>query len=281
MGLNKSRGLSSLLGDMDEVYSKELGLDKNQISKIKIEKIRKNPFQPRKNFDENALNELAQSIKEYGLIQPIIVLKKGEEFILVAGERRLRASEILGFDEILAFVSDADEKKLRELALIENIQREELNPIELAQSYKDLIQEHKITQENLANLLHKSRTQITNTMRLLNLSEKTQKLIIEGKISQGHAKNLVGLEKNDEEMLVNSILGQRLNVRDTEKIASKIKKKSEKSAILDREFQNEIKKAEKRLNSLGFECKIRGENFAISFKSTSEIQKFLFLLEKI
>ncbi|MCH3853213.1 ParB/RepB/Spo0J family partition protein, partial [Campylobacter jejuni] len=135
--------------------------------------------------DEAALNELANSIKEHGLIQPIIVLKKNDSFILVAGERRLRATQILGKENILAFVSDSDESKLRELALIENIQRENLNPIELANSYKDLIEVYNITQENLAELIHKSRTQITNTLRLLNLDPKTQDLIASGKISQG------------------------------------------------------------------------------------------------
>lgn len=131
MGLNKNRGLSTLMGDVGEVYSRELGLDKNQVSLIEISKITPNPFQPRKTFDEIALNELANSIKEHGLIQPIIVLKKNDSFILVAGERRLRATQILGKENILAFVSDSDESKLRELALIENIQRENLNPIEL------------------------------------------------------------------------------------------------------------------------------------------------------
>ncbi|ELZ6489112.1 ParB/RepB/Spo0J family partition protein, partial [Campylobacter jejuni] len=190
MGLNKDRGLSSLISDMDTVYNKELGFDKNQSTMIEIDQISPNPFQPRKNFDQEALDELANSIKEFGLIQPIIVFKKNNKFILIAGERRLRAVKALGKKEILAFIADIDENKLRELALIENIQRENLNPIELANSYKDLMQVHKITQENLAELIHKSRTQITNTLRLLNLDIRTQELIASGKISQGHAKVL-------------------------------------------------------------------------------------------
>ena len=200
MGLNKDRGLSSLISDMDTVYSKELGFDKNQSTMIEIDQISPNPFQPRKNFDQEALDELANSIKEFGLIQPIIVFKKNNKFILIAGERRLRAVKALGKKEILAFIADIDENKLRELALIENIQRENLNPIELANSYKDLMQVHKITQENLAELIHKSRTQITNTLRLLNLDIRTQELIASGKISQGHAKVLVGLDQKDEKM---------------------------------------------------------------------------------
>ncbi|EHR4234231.1 ParB/RepB/Spo0J family partition protein, partial [Campylobacter jejuni] len=236
MGLNKDRGLSSLISDMDTVYNKELGFDKNQSTMIEIDQISPNPFQPRKNFDQEALDELANSIKEFGLIQPIIVFKKNNKFILIAGERRLRAVKALGKKEILAFIADIDENKLRELALIENIQRENLNPIELANSYKDLMQVHKITQENLAELIHKSRTQITNTLRLLNLDIRTQELIASGKISQGHAKVLVGLDQKDEKMLVDSIIGQKLNVRDTEKIVKKIKNNE---SLPNQEFEDE------------------------------------------
>ncbi|MCX2683339.1 ParB/RepB/Spo0J family partition protein [Campylobacter sp. MIT 21-1685] len=269
-GLGK--GLSGLLSDMDEVYSKELGLDKNQVNEIAIDKIKTNPFQPRKHFDEEALNELAQSIKKYGLIQPIIVLKKGNFFILVAGERRLRASKIIGLKYISALVCDVEEEKLRELALIENIQRENLNPIELAHSYKNLIEEHKITQESLASLIHKSRTQITNTLRLLHLDEKTQKLIIEGKISQGHAKVLVGLNKNDEGLVVDSILGQKLNVRETEKIVQKLKVK-DCLASDDVNFEYEMKGLKQILNKCGFECKNNKQELVIRLKSIDEIKK--------
>ncbi|EDP6141149.1 ParB/RepB/Spo0J family partition protein, partial [Campylobacter jejuni] len=251
MGLNKDRGLSSLISDMDTVYSKELGFDKNQSTMIEIDQISPNPFQPRKNFDQEALDELANSIKEFGLIQPIIVFKKNNKFILIAGERRLRAVKALGKKEILAFIADIDENKLRELALIENIQRENLNPIELANSYKDLMQVHKITQENLAELIHKSRTQITNTLRLLNLDIRTQELIASGKISQGHAKILVGLDQKDEKMLVDSIIGQKLNVRDTEKIVKKIKNNE---SLPNQEFEDEIKKLKQILNRFGFDC---------------------------
>ncbi|TKX31905.1 ParB/RepB/Spo0J family partition protein [Campylobacter aviculae] len=277
MGLNKNKGLSTLIGDVSEIYTKELGLDKNQVSLIEIEKITPNPFQPRKVFDEAALNELANSIKEYGLIQPIIVLKKNDKFILVAGERRLRATEILGEKNILAFVSDSDETKLRELALIENIQRENLNPIELAHSYKDLIEVHNITQENLAELIHKSRTQITNTLRLLNLDEKTQELIIQGKISQGHAKVLVGLDKKDEKMLVDSIVGQKLNVRDTEKIVQKIKNKEKIQE--DVEFENSMQNLKQILNKIGFSCTHKKNNLIIHLENTTKIKKLTKFLD--
>ncbi len=278
MGLNKDRGLSSLISDMDTVYSKELGFDKNQSTMIKIDQISPNPFQPRKNFDQEALDELANSIKEFGLIQPIIVFKKNNKFILIAGERRLRAVKALGKKEILAFIADIDENKLRELALIENIQRENLNPIELANSYKDLMQVHKITQENLAELIHKSRTQITNTLRLLNLDIRTQELIASGKISQGHAKVLVGLDQKDEKMLVDSIIGQKLNVRDTEKIVKKIKNNE---SLPNQEFEDEIKKLKQILNRFGFDCKNKNNDFVIHLENIDKIKKLIKMLEKL
>ena len=278
MGLNKDRGLSSLISDMDTVYSKELGFDKNQSTMIEIDQISPNPFQPRKNFDQETLDELANSIKEFGLIQPIIVFKKNNKFILIAGERRLRAVKALGKKEILAFIADIDENKLRELALIENIQRENLNPIELANSYKDLMQVHKITQENLAELIHKSRTQITNTLRLLNLDIRTQKLIASGKISQGHAKVLVGLDQKDEKMLVDSIIGQKLNVRDTEKIVKKIKNNE---SLPNQEFEDEIKKLKQILNRFGFDCKNKNNDFVIHLENIDKIKKLIKMLEKL
>lgn len=277
MGLNKDRGLSSLISDMDTVYSKELGFDKNQSTMIEIDQISPNPFQPRKNFDQEALDELANSIKEFGLIQPIIVFKKNNKFILIAGERRLRAVKALGKKEILAFIADIDENKLRELALIENIQRENLNPIELANSYKDLMQVHKITQENLAELIHKSRTQITNTLRLLNLDIRTQELIASGKISQGHAKVLVGLDQKNEKMLVDSIIGQKLNVRDTEKIVKKIKNNE---SLPNQEFEDEIKKLKQILNRFGFDCKNKNNDFVIHLENIDKIKKLIKMLEK-
>ena len=277
MGLNKNRGLSTLMGDVGEVYSRELGLDKNQVSLIEISKITPNPFQPRKTFDEIALNELANSIKEHGLIQPIIVLKKNDSFILVAGERRLRATQILGKENILAFVSDSDESKLRELALIENIQRENLNPIELANSYKDLIEVYNITQENLAELIHKSRTQITNTLRLLNLDPKTQDLIASGKISQGHAKVLVGLDKEDEKVLVDSILGQKLSVRDTERLVQKVKNKENTEDV---EFENSMHSLKQTLNKLGFASKNNKKELIIRLDNIEKIKKLTEILNK-
>ncbi|MCV3373901.1 ParB/RepB/Spo0J family partition protein [Campylobacter lari] len=271
------RGLSSILADIDEVYEKELGSNEGRIEEIDIDLISPNPYQPRKNFDTQALEELAGSIKEYGLIQPVVVFKKDEfDYILIAGERRFRACKLLEKEQIKAVVLNVDDIKLRELALIENIQRENLNPIELAHSYKELLEIHDITQEKLADLIHKSRPQIANTLRLLNLNKQTQNFIIEGKISQGHAKVLVGLEKEEEKMIVDTIIGQKLNVRDTEKLIKNFKNTNqlEKNTISNKQYQSIINLKEK-IESLGLKVNAKDLKITINFENEDEVREFL------
>ncbi|OCX43329.1 chromosome partitioning protein ParB [Campylobacter ornithocola] len=271
------RGLSSILADIDEVYEKELGSNEGRIEEIDIDLISPNPYQPRKKFDTQALEELAGSIKEYGLIQPIVVFKKDEfDYILIAGERRFRACKLLKKEQIKAVVLNVDDIKLRELALIENIQRENLNPIELAHSYKELLEIHDITQEKLADLIHKSRSQIANTLRLLNLNEQTQNFIIEGKISQGHAKVLVGFEKEEEKMIVDTIIGQKLNVRDTEKLIKNFKNTNylEKNTISNKQYQSMVNLKDK-IESLGLKAGIRDLKITINFTNENEVKEFL------
>ncbi|EGK8127092.1 ParB/RepB/Spo0J family partition protein [Campylobacter sp. IFREMER_LSEM_CL1904] len=275
------RGLSSILADIDEVYEKELGSKEGKIEEIDIDLISPNPYQPRKNFDTQALEELAGSIKEYGLIQPIVVFKKDEfDYIIIAGERRFRACKLLEKEQIKAVVLNVDDIKLRELALIENIQRENLNPIELAHSYKELLEIHDITQEKLADLIHKSRPQIANTLRLLNLNEQTQNFIIEGKISQGHAKVLVGLEKEEEKMIVDTIIGQKLNVRDTEKLIKNFKNSNnlEKNTNLNKQNQSILNLKEK-IESFGFKTVVKDLKIIVNFSDENEILKFFKILD--
>ncbi|MCH3694618.1 ParB/RepB/Spo0J family partition protein [Campylobacter lari] len=274
------RGLSSILADIDEAYEKELGSNEGRIEEIDIDLISPNPYQPRKNFDIQALEELAGSIKEYGLIQPVVVFKKDEfNYILIAGERRFRACKLLEKEQIKAVILNVDDIKLRELALIENIQRENLNPIELAHSYKELLEIHDITQEKLADLIHKSRPQIANTLRLLNLNEQTQNLIIEGKISQGHAKVLVGLEKEEEKMIVDTIIGQKLNVRDTEKLIKNFKNinQLEKNTTSNKQYQSIINLKEK-IESLGLKVNTKDLKITINFENEDEVREFLKML---
>ncbi len=267
------RGLESLLGEAAEAYSKDLGINVSDVQSIEIDLIAPNPYQPRKNFDENALNELAASIDEFGLIQPVVLYKDNEgSYTLIAGERRLRACKLLGKTDIKAVILDAEEDKLRELALIENIQREDLNPIELANSYKELIDTMDITQETLAAYIHKSRPQITNTLRLLELDKDTQELIMQGKISQGHAKMLVSLDKNEQKLVIDTILGQKLNVRDTEKMIQKVKKK-ESLAQFDENYHKELKKLQEILSEFGIESKIKRAQIILNLADTEKIKE--------
>ena len=216
------RGLGELLGEIEEAYDNEISPSKDLLE-IPLNNIKVNPFQPRKHFDEKALAELSESIKRHGLLQPIVVVEEMDEYVIIAGERRFRASKMAKTKTIKAVVVSATNEEMRELALIENIQREELNAIELAKSYSELIEVHAITQEELSGLIHKSRSAIANTLRLLQLSPKAQKAIIEKTISAGHAKVMVNLSSKDQNVLVDSIIGQKLSVREVEQMVKQYK----------------------------------------------------------
>jgi ParB family chromosome partitioning protein len=219
------RGLSELLGEVETAY--ENNTDNNlYIKEIDILKISVNPYQPRKIFDEEKLKELSSSILSQGLMQPIILIKNDKlnnEYILVAGERRLRASKLAQLQTIKSIILDINENQLREYALIENIQRDDLNIIEVAYSYAGLINEYNITHEELSIKVFKSRSSITNTLRLLTLSVYTQEMISASKISQGHAKLLVSLDENNQKMIVDTIIGQKLSVKETDKLIKNFK----------------------------------------------------------
>ncbi|ARR01106.1 ParB/RepB/Spo0J family partition protein [Campylobacter porcelli] len=274
------RGLDSILGDVEQAYNKEL--NKELVAEIDIDKIKPNPFQPRKNFSDEALKELSQSIERHGLIQPIIVIRDGDDFTLIAGERRLRASKLLGLSKIKAIVASIADKNLRELALIENIQRENLSPIELANSYQELINDYKITQEALSTIVKKSRTQITNTLRLLGLDEYTKKLIDDGKITQGHAKIMVGLNSDNQKLVADTIMGQKLSVRDTENLVKRLKtttqNKKIKSDLKDVENLNLLKDL---IENFGIKCKINGQKLILNLNDSKKIDNMIKIIQKI
>ena len=272
------RGLEAILGDVELAYKAEINEGNSEIIKeIDLELITENPYQPRKNFDETALRELSESIKRHGLIQPIIVIEKDGGYMLIAGERRFRATKMLGESKIKAIVADIESQSLRELALIENIQREDLNPIELANSYKELIDEYKITQDGLANIIHKSRVQITNTMRLLSLGAVTQEYIKEGKLTQGHAKVIVGLEPNDEKTAVDTIIGQRLSVRETENLVKNLKNKlPPKTALkLDERYLERLANLKEIFSKFDVPVKIKGKKITIEFDDIADIDRLI------
>lgn len=272
------RGLGAIFDDVEDAYSKEMGNSQDLVREIDLSRISPNPYQPRKYFNEKAIKELSESIKKHGLLQPIIVVEKDDDYMILAGERRFRATKEAGSETIRAIVADIESENLRELAIIENIQREDLNPIELGIAYKELIEEYNITQEGLSEIIKKSRTQITNTLRLLSLTEKTKDLLVEGKLSQGHAKVIVGLSPQDEETVVNTILGQKLSVRETEQLVKKLKNSEQKSDNQNKkEIINtlEFSSLEKRLNSFGLKTKTKAHTITIEFDNSESINHFL------
>ncbi len=218
------RGLGELLGEVEIAYNSSTpnaNKDKKgslPTNEIEISKISTNPYQPRKIFDQERLKELSANIKQYGILQPIVVNKKGDGYILIAGERRLRASKMANLTTIKANILNISDNKLREIALIENIQREDLNIIEVAYSYAGLINDYKITHDELAAMVSKSRSSITNTLRLLTLSSYVQQLIGSSKISTGHGKLLVGLDENKQKQFADIIIKENLSVRQSEKL---------------------------------------------------------------
>lgn len=219
----KKTGQGLGLNELFKNYSSEIstydstGVLNKGVEELDINLIRRNPDQPRKAFDEEKLNELATSIKSYGIIQPISVVKRGDFYIIIAGERRYRAAQRAGLEKVPVIIRDYDEQKCQEVALIENLQREDLNPIEEALAYKDLITAFGITQEEIAEKFGKARSTITNVMRLLHLPKEVQELIREGKVSTGHAKLLLeGKIRNDAEIqikLANEVAKRNLSVR--------------------------------------------------------------------
>lgn len=211
------KGLSALIPD---------NLEQDELDKIKdidIDIISPNPNQPRKNFEVDKLEELSDSIKRYGLIQPIIVKKEDKIYTIIAGERRWRAGKIAGLSTIPCIIRDIENRNASELALIENIQREDLNPIDEANAYDYIMQRYAITQEELSDVIGKSRVYVTNILRLLNLDDYVKEKIISNEISQGHARAMISLDKKDQIKLVDRIIAEGLNVRDIEKIVKNMK----------------------------------------------------------
>jgi len=283
-GLGK--GLSAILEDVEDAYKQDLDDNKStaMVKEIPLDQITPNPYQPRKVFEEEALRDLSHSIVKHGLLQPIVVVAKDDGYMLIAGERRLRASKLASLETIKAVVTDFEADNLRELALIENIQRENLNPIELADSYKELIEQYGITQEELSDIIHKSRTQITNTIRLLKLSEYTKNLLTDSKISQGHAKVLIGLDEKKQQLIADTIVGQKLSVRDSEELVKNLKQ-SEDTAFSVKttkpkiEINEDIMIVVEKLDNTGLKVKRTANKLTIDFSDENDILRFLEMLK--
>ncbi len=271
------RGLGAILEEVEEAYKQNSG-SSEFVKEIKLEEIIVNPFQPRKQFDPESIAELSESIKRHGLLQPVVVIRSNDKFMLIAGERRLRATRLAGIDSIKAIVADIDKDRIRELALIENIQRENLNSIELAISLKELIEEHDLTHEELSDIVKKSRSFITNTLRLLQLEDYVKNKLMENKITHGHAKVLVGLGKDEQKKITDSIIGQKLSVRDTEELVSKLKEplKEKKPGKVSDTKKLELEKLIATLNNAyGIKTKKTSSSITIQFENQAQIEKLL------
>ena len=287
------RGLSALLSvydDEEEVKSSEVeSVSKTEVkglNEINISNIEPNPNQPRKHFDETALNELAASIKIHGVIQPIVINEeKDGKYMIIAGERRWRAAKIAGLTTIPAYIRNFTEKQIKEISIIENLQREDLNPIEAAKAIKQLMEEYKLTQEAVAERIGKSRSVIANTVRLLTLPMEVVDLIEKDKLSAGHAKVLVGLDDPQEQIKIAYVaVSKRLSVRDIEKLVknfnnpTKERPKSEQSLEL-REMISEMQRIfATKVSAIGNDNKGR---IYIDYYSKDDLDRISELLELI
>lgn len=255
---------------------------------VKITEVEPNRDQPRKKFDEDALLELADSIKQFGIIQPLIVQKKSDYYEIIAGERRWRAAKLAGLKEVPVIIKNYTDKEIVEISLIENIQRENLNPIEEAQAFKRLLNEFSLKQDELAERVSKSRAAVTNSMRLLKLDERVQQMVVDEKISTGHARALLAVEDKELQYnLANRIFDENLSVRETERLMKSIQKekKEKKPQTVENEFI--YKGIEEKIKMiLGTKVKVNHKNsnkgkIEIEYYSNDELERIMDLLESI
>ncbi len=251
----------------------------DEIVELPVEELRPNPYQPRKVFDEEKLKELAESIKEHGIFQPIIVKRSSiKDYEIIAGERRVKASKMIGLEKIPAIVRDFTDQQMMEIALLENLQRENLNAIEEATAYRNLLDAMEVTQEELARRLGKSRTHITNMLGLLSLPEEVKDMMIEEKISMSHARVLSKLENKEEIVrLANKIIEENLNVRDIEDLSKD--ETIEKSHKIKRREPNEYEYIQNIMcEKLGTKVKITSNKINISFNNVNDLNRILEIL---
>lgn len=259
------RGLGSLLREEDYITEENL-------LTVDLEKLVAREDQPRKNFDDDSLEELANSIKADGVIQPIVVRKVEDKYEIIAGERRFRASKLAGLEKVPVVVKNVSDRKARELALVENIQREDLNPIEEAISLKTLMEEYKLTQQELSDIIGKSRSYIANNLRLLNLSDYIKEYLIRGDLSPSQGRTLLSLETEDErKKYLEKLLVKEVNIRDVEKKAKQNKNNTEDIFIKDIcERLTEVLDAKVKIHE-----KKKGGQIEISYLNEADLQRII------
>lgn len=277
--------------EIEEKKQEENDLSKDYDTEIDIRKIEPNRNQPRKQFDEDAIEELAESIKQFGIIQPLIVKKKENYFEIVAGERRWRASKKAGLKKVPVIIKDYDEREILKISLIENLQREDLNPIEEAQAYQKLQEEYGLKQDEIAVSVSKSRTAITNTMRLLKLDERVKKMIMDNLITSGHGRTIIPIEdKETQYQVACKILDENLSVREAEQLVKKLLEK--KPTKEEKEIENPQKTEmfhffESRMKDiLGSKVTIKNKKnnkgrIEIEYYSAEELERIIDLIQSI
>lgn len=277
-GLGK--GLSALIPENENV-EEESG---EKINLISIDLIKSNDKQPRKYFDEEKILELSESLKDHGMIQPVVLRKQGQIYEIVAGERRWRAAKIAGIKDLPAVIMDVTDKQLLEISLIENIQRQDLNPIEEAFAYKRLIEEFNLTQEELSSRLSKSRTSVTNCMRLLNLDERVQQYLIEAVISEGHGRALLSIEDKELQYKISQkVIDNSLSVRQTESLVRSLLK-DESGEIKAKEVNPYIKDLKNKLQDffgtkVDFNSGKKRGKIVIEYYSQEDLQRIIDLID--
>lgn len=290
-GLGK--GLDSLIPKADtkaeSVKTTEKAEDSAKETLVKITMVEPNREQPRKNFDEDALQELADSIKQFGLLQPILVQDRKTYYEIIAGERRWRAAKLAGLKEVPVIIRDYTDQEIVEISLIENIQREDLNPIEEAQAYKKLLTEFNLKQDEVAERVSKSRTAVTNSMRLLKLCDEVQQMIIDDMISTGHARALISIEDPEQQyMIAQRVFDEKLSVREVEKMVKDLNKpqKPKKEIIEDKSLDIIYQDIEEKLKqSLGTKVSISSKGngagkLEIEFYTHDDLDKMIELLTR-
>lgn len=279
-GLSALIGEKSILDDIGDDYGKE---STDQVQQIPLDNIVAKEDQPRKEFDKSSLKELAESIKVHGVIQPILVRKKEDKYEIIAGERRFRASRLVGLKEIPAIIMDADKEDAAKLALIENIQREDLNPIEEAMAYKHLLEEFRLTQEEVAKTIGKSRSYIANSLRLLNLEEKVIEYLYNGDLTTGHGKVLLAVKDKKQQLsLAEKIVTEGLNVRETEKEVKKLNKKKPSKRTTRERDPYIIDLEEQLMRSLGTKVRLtmgkKNGKIEIEYYGMEDLERILEML---
>lgn len=280
LGMGLEQLFNSEMLDFDQVEKDIVNeASKDEIVMLNLDELMSNPYQPRKIFDDDALKELSLSIKEHGVFQPIIVRKSVKGYNIIAGERRVKASRLAGLTQIPAIIRDFTDDEMMQVALLENLQRENLSAIEEAKAYKSIIESLRLTQDELAKKLGKSRSHITNMLGLLRLPLSVQDMVLYGKISMGHARILSKLENKDEiEQLSNRIVNENLSVRDLERITS-LSSFSRITPIKKSEKSKEYKYVEDAIKEkLGTKVSISGNKIKISFVTKEDLNRILEIL---